>query len=386
MMRKLIRRFRRDEGATLPLVALLLVVLLGLTAFGVDLGWIYLNASRIQRAADAGALAGVIRMPTDFPQATADAKATTKANTYEDGVDNAVVTVSKVTGQPNQLDVTVTDTIPTFFARVLGFETVTISRKARGEFVPPLKLGSPSNQFGNSCDPSQPGCSGQANFWANIHGEYTDTRMGDAYSSRCAGGAGSGNPGCAQNAVWRDRGYLYGIDANGAGSFTVEFNDLAFHNISDGQTTSDYIRTGDRGCEDWGNNSSSCGPTMYVALYAPDADPARCLQQHPVVLTDGGPSTAGRAGASYAWSSPRSCFTVTDPQAGTYVVQVKVVSGSGDGLNRYCYKVIERDQPVRAGRLLDLQQRLGEHHAVLPGSGRPVLRRQDLRGGAVRPG
>ena len=56
-MRRLFRRARADDrGAALALVAGSLVVLMGMAAFGSDLAWFYLNASRIQRAADAAAL------------------------------------------------------------------------------------------------------------------------------------------------------------------------------------------------------------------------------------------------------------------------------------------------------------------------------------------
>ncbi|MGA7228207.1 MAG: hypothetical protein WBZ45_08370, partial [Acidimicrobiia bacterium] len=190
-------------------------------------------------------------------------------------------------------------------------------------------------QFGNTCDPTQPGCSGQANFWANIHGKWTDTIMGDAYSSYCRGS--TDNPGCAQNSIARPGGYLYGVE----GSFTVQFNDLAFHNISGGQTTSDYIRTGDRGCEDWGNNQANCGPTMYVALYAPDPTPLDvsdntklCEATIPPVaqVPVGGPGT-------YSFVPPDGQACWTQSGTGIYVLQVKVVDPGNTqdraGLNRY---------------------------------------------------
>ena len=64
-MKRLFHRIKdgEDRGAALALVAASLVVLMGMAAFGTDLGWFYLNASRVQRAADAAALGGVIWMP-----------------------------------------------------------------------------------------------------------------------------------------------------------------------------------------------------------------------------------------------------------------------------------------------------------------------------------
>lgn len=332
------RRLRSDEGAALPLVAAMLVVLIGMAALATDLGWFYLNASRIQRAADAGALAGVIRMPDDFPQATVDAKAVTRANEYEDGQDAVTVLVAEVPSDPNQLDVTVTDTVDTFFARVLGFQTMTIQRSARGEFIPPLKLGSPDNTFGNLCDPNQPGCSGQPNFWANIHGKWTQRSMGDAYSSACTNA--SDNPSCTANPLWRERGYLYGIEANGASNFTVSFVDLAFHNTSGGVNTSDTHRTGDRGCEAWGpSTAANCGPTMRVSLYAPDADPLDISNNTLLCTTAIAPRAQVAANAPYAPEVPSGCFANVGAGPGIYVVQVQMVDPGAvtdrSGLNRY---------------------------------------------------
>ncbi len=48
----------RCRGAVAPLMALLLVPILGIVAFAVDMGWIVLAKSDLQKAADAAALAG----------------------------------------------------------------------------------------------------------------------------------------------------------------------------------------------------------------------------------------------------------------------------------------------------------------------------------------
>ncbi len=331
-----------EEGVALPLVALMLVTLLGIAAFGIDLGWFYLNASQIQRSADAGALAGVIHMPDDFPQAEIVANQITRSNGHENTVDSAVVVVSPVAGEPTKLDVAVTDTVPTFFLKVFGMTTVDITRKARAEFVPPLPMGSPSNQFGNSCDPTMStGCG--SNFWANIHGRYTDTVMGDAFSSACRGDNVS--PCSAANSTFRNDahprpGYLYGIEAKGNSSFTVEFNDVVFRNTSGGQTTSDFIRTGDRGCEPsgWHNSTAaSCGPTVRVSLYSPDPTPLDVTDATLLCTQDIAPQAQIAPSASYTFVRPSACFTVNNPTTGIYVLQVRLLSTGSrpDGLNRY---------------------------------------------------
>ncbi|HLU31105.1 MAG TPA: pilus assembly protein TadG-related protein [Acidimicrobiia bacterium] len=339
-MRRLLNKLIGEKGAALPITASMLVVLLGIAGFGTDLGWFYLNASRIQRAADAAALAGVINMPHDFPQAEVDARAAAQTNGYVDGVDDVSIQVAEVPHDPNQLDVTVTDTVDTFFARIFGMETVTISRTARAEFIPPLKLGSPINQFGNSCDPGTGGSSCGPGFWANIHGKLTDRAMGDAFSPACVGS--NDNPGCTGNVFHRDDGYLYGIDPAGQSSFTIEFLDIAFHNVSNGNPTSDHIRTGDRGCEDWGNDDAQCGPTMIISLYGPDPDPLNVSNNPHICTVEVPPRPQVPEEDPYNWEILDSCMQNVSAVPGTYVLQIRIKDeGSAQdrsGLNRYAVR------------------------------------------------
>jgi hypothetical protein len=334
-MRKLIKRAREeDRGAALALVAASMVVLMGMAAFGSDLAWFYLNASRVQRAADAAALGGVIWLPAQVGTADATAIDIALRNGYDDSELDVTVIPSTDSTEPNHLQVTVTDVVPTFFARILGFDTMTISQTATAEYIPPLKLGSPDNQFGNSCDPEVfTGCG--SNFWANIHGKWTSTIMGDAYSSWCA--SANDNPSCAQNPIARTGGYLYGIES-GSG-FTVQFNDLAFHNISGGNPTGDDIRTGDRGCEDWGNNTAACGPTMHVALYAPDPTPLDISDNALLCQATIPPQPQVPVGNGYSFVPPDGQGCWTQSGAGIFVLEVRHVDPGATadraGLNRY---------------------------------------------------
>lgn len=351
-MRRFKQLWREDKGSALIFVAGSLVLLMGLAAMGTDLAWFYLNTSRIQRAADAAALGGVVWLPNEIGTANSTAHSIATQNGYEHGVDSAVVTPSPVPGEPNQLQVKIDDTVPTFFLKVMGFDTMDISRTAIAEYIPPLKLGSPSNQFGNACDPEYEGDPGFPadcgdNFWANIHGWFTHTSYGDAYAGHCQGGTND-DEGCPANVIARDTGYLYGIESSSG--FTVQFVDLAFHNTSGGVTTADQHRTGDRGCEDasWGggaSTSASCGPTMIVNLYAPDPTP--------LVLTDNGPPVCtatippqpqieeqvGGNGVPYSWQPPSGAGCWSQSGSGIWVVQVMHqypgATNKRAGLNRY---------------------------------------------------
>jgi len=348
-----------ERGVTIPIVALMMVCLLGIAAFATDLAWFYLNASRIQRAADAGALAGVVWMPANFTQAGTTANEITTTNGYEDGVDSAVIQVAAVPFEPSQLEVTISDTVPTFFLKIFGITQQTIVRKARAEYVPPLPLGSPSNQFGNGCDPRQAGCTGQPNFWANIHGKYTDTGMGDAFSPFCRGSSGSAS--CSQNPSFRSRGYLYGIEGTVGGPLNVEFMDMYFHNTSGGVSTNDNLRTGDRGCESgaWGNSTNAaCGQTIVATLYAPDPTPLDLTNNTTLCTHTFTPQPQVAATAPYTWLTPASaalpnCFGVNSASAGTYVLQIQVIEpsqSSYSGLNRYSLRVT----PASGRRLFGL--------------------------------
>jgi hypothetical protein len=339
------RRESDERGISVPIVAGSLVALLAFTALAVDLGWFYVTDQRTQRAADAAALAGVIELPDDTTAAVITAKEVATTNGFADELDLAglfpQVTPSVVSD--TRLEVEVRTEVPTFFLGVIGFDSMEIASTATAEYTPPLKLGSPDNSFGNACDPRETGCSGQVNFWANIHGLDTDTRMGDAYSSRCEEGEGSGDTctGSEVNVSYRRAlsstsydGYLYGIESGGT-PFTVQFVDIEFHNLSGGVNTSDNHRTGDRGCEDWGSGGAGCGSDVRVTLYDPDATPldlsdATILCQHTF-----SPQPQVASGAPYAWQTPPGgCWTHSG--SGIYVLQVEMLGDDDDsGLNRY---------------------------------------------------
>lgn len=337
--------FFADRGVILPFFASTVFLLLGLAAFATDLGWFYVNANRIQRAADAGALAGVIHMPQRFDLASAAAEELALANGYEDGLDGAVVVVEAVPGEPNRLDVTITDTVDTYFLKALGRTSQTIVRKARAEFIPPLPLGSPGNQFGND-----PVGGNFDNFWANIHGYHTDTKKGDAYSAFCADGQGDGPP-CSQNPGWRERGYIYGVDIPaGAGNIQTWILDGAFHNQSGGNPNGDPIRTGDVGC-------GGCqGPTTRFILYAPDPTPLDLSDNTPLCSVTYSPEPQVAASAPYAWDL---LCALGNPAPGIYPLQVVIDPNPGDdanndGLNRYSVKVESAGTPARLYGLGDI--------------------------------
>ncbi len=74
------RRGRRERGQILPIVALALVALLGISAFAIDVGYAFYAKRQLQSAADAAALAGAQDLPS-ISTAKATAATYASANT-----------------------------------------------------------------------------------------------------------------------------------------------------------------------------------------------------------------------------------------------------------------------------------------------------------------
>jgi len=215
-----------QRGAILPLMAIVILVLMGAAAMAVDLGWLYYQSLEIQHGADAAALAGVIYEPDQRTQAHTEALAAAVENGFDDtSLDTAVSVIDFLDDatqveHSGQLRVTVTHRVDTFFLPIFGINDVDIQHTALAEYVQPLALGSPEAYFGN--DPAQ---GIEQGLWGSIHGTYTRKRDGDRFATLCdAGGSG---PSCSPNPEARpavnwgtvdaEGGYLYGIEvADGA--------------------------------------------------------------------------------------------------------------------------------------------------------------------------
>ena len=157
---------------------------------------------REQRAADAAALAGAVNYPGDATAANAAATDIAASNGYRSarsrpsGADARAARSSGRTtvcagpgAQPYQYKVTVTQKVDNIFGGIFGIGTTTVRASATAEYLKPLAMGSPSNQFGNDPDSttwpinatSPP--STYPNFWANIAGGNSPKSNGDAYAA-----------------------------------------------------------------------------------------------------------------------------------------------------------------------------------------------------------
>ncbi len=195
-----------DRGAVLVWVAGSLVTLMLAAALSIDLGWLYLNQTRLGAAADSAALAGVVNLPGFPADARLDALTASAANGFPVGGET---TLADLVLAENVYQVTLTTDVETFFLPLIGMDEVTIRRVAKAEYIKPVRLGSPENFFGS------PG----SKFWAAINGRYTEIQQGDPYASQCITHNGSsGPPGCqgATNPLFRQgatgSGYYYAIE------------------------------------------------------------------------------------------------------------------------------------------------------------------------------
>lgn len=181
------RRASEDDGGfVMPWFALMLIVMVGMAGFGVDVwNWWY-TGQQIQRGADAAALGGVPFMPANINQARTTAIDIAARNGYTIGPAN-VTQGSK----PNQLQVTIGQTVANSFTSLLGTTNTTITRSATAEYNEPVQMGSKDPFAG--CDPEN-ACT--ARHWLNIGAPNIDKQTGDRYADyrncsaswQCSGG------------------------------------------------------------------------------------------------------------------------------------------------------------------------------------------------------
>lgn len=335
---RLIReQIKEDRGATLMMVAGMLTALMAVSAFAVDLGWLYLNTSRLQKAADSAALAGVVNLPTSPAGADADAQSASAANQFPIG-NPAYNTFASQVLPDNTYEVTLGTQVQSFFLRVVGFSDFNITRTSTAQYVLPVPMGSPANCFGIG-DPSVlanfPAGSGTAaaealcddyaqNFWGAVNGPQTAKEHGDPYMPACitsSGGSCSGGPNTEYNPTDH---YFYGIEVPAGKSFLdVWVYDFAFYDRGNFN-----LETGD---SDSLGGSTSGGAHTTISLGRPDLtpyDPA----DNPIECTVTVNSESSSGTFRNLWA--KLCPTVSNPANGLWVVQVST-SGNIGGSNQY---------------------------------------------------
>jgi hypothetical protein len=187
---------RAAKGQVMAIFALIAVLLFAVTGLAVDAGLSYFSYNGAERAAAAGALAGVPYMPGGFGGtgcASGAADAAVCAATARDGFANGsiingnpvTVTVARYpvgcTGSAcsaNKLSVTVTAYVQPTFLRVLGFGAHPVTASDTAFYLPPIALGQPGAQLGST--ESALGSGGNY-YFLRSEGYGNDRSEGDAY-------------------------------------------------------------------------------------------------------------------------------------------------------------------------------------------------------------
>src|SRR3989449_10076749 len=211
---------REDGGQTLVIVALMLSLLLCYAGLVADIGWYELSLIRVQRAAYAAALAGVVFLPTNVSGAVTAAKNEAAKNGFTDGVGGVTVTAAPDTVNNKVLGVTVRAPVPTWFARLFGVTSFTARRNGRAEFILPVPMGSPQDYLGiyklfqssgASVDVHAAPTAGSGpvlasqGFWAAVITRGGQHSNGDAYSPAYDGGT-------TPSAQYDPNGYSYVVE------------------------------------------------------------------------------------------------------------------------------------------------------------------------------
>jgi putative Flp pilus-assembly TadE/G-like protein len=267
-----IGKFRREQrGQTLVIVALMLVPLLGFTGLVADVAWYEVNLMRIQRAADAAALAGVVYLPGDITGARSAAYQESTKNGYATGIGGVNVTANPEALNNRILGVSVSAPVRSWFARLFGVTQFNARRTARAEFVLPVPMGSPEDYYGinvvcrnTDTSPNCPrvpraagaGTLAPLGFFGGVEARGTERQNGDAYSTYY-NGRPTLNPGFDAN------GYQYIVEFGpGTVNGSVWLYDPMFCATGAGTSSGRRLGAGDN----WFTNGSTGITTVYNLL------------------------------------------------------------------------------------------------------------------------
>lgn len=350
-LKTLLARIKNEDGGfSLPFIASMMILLLGLSAFAIDLGWIYLNGGRLQRGADSAALAGVVYLPHDIPRVQSQAVSGADANGWSVGtvvpdggasqnVGPGTDTLAWNQLADNKLQVELTSTVETFFLKVLGFDQLTIQRKSTAQFIKPVPLGSPANCIGIGEGVTNTGLDGHAymgfaafdlcnsyvqNFWSAINGRRTALEHGDPYGPTCGYECDNTNG----NSANHDPYYYFAIDVPaGAGNWIdVYLYDAAFyHRNNFGETGDSQLPA-----------SASGGTKMQFTVFQPDSSPQ--IPENNLTAVSGCSDNINSAESGYRNQWVKLC-RINNPTEGIYILRVANEFGSSGnnigGTNSY---------------------------------------------------
>jgi uncharacterized membrane protein len=134
---------KKESGQTLVLVAgALLLILLPIMGLGIDFGYFRYQQAQLQTAADAAAIAAAGELSYSVSCSCSAVQAAgqdaSAANGFTNGANGATVSVNNPpqdsqdpnNGNVNFVEVVITQTEPTFFAKALGVSSITLGARA----------------------------------------------------------------------------------------------------------------------------------------------------------------------------------------------------------------------------------------------------------------
>jgi hypothetical protein len=293
----------RQRGQALPLLAIMLVALIGFTGLALDVSLLLLRTLQQQRAADAAALAGVIHLPDHLDQSLLTAREYARLNGFPHTPNGLPqVAVARVSPYTTRLRVTITATHEVYFMRIFGIQTVGVTRSAEAQYALPVRMGCPTcYTFGlgnrtpiapsiaadcSHCILNQPDYDRYQKFWLSINGPNTSVKDGDAYNSiyDSDGGYITGCPPqvtpSAGNPDYRGSGivggYNYGVHVNsGRSALTLYVYDPAQYYVSGAPNGTDFDTSDTEPCAaGYGN------PARFTVFYKLYWDPLNTPQYY----------------------------------------------------------------------------------------------------------
>lgn len=189
----------KEAGQIIAIFALMLTALIGLVGIAIDVTFAWREELRVQRAADAAALAGVVYLPGNVSGGQTAAAAEATKNGYSSG-SGTNVTALQDASNIREMDVTITTPVPTFFVRVFGINSFTVTRASKAVYILPVPMGSPDPYYGAFGNYMIDDASGNPQsvalkdpfgnamaargFWASVVGQGAGTASGDAYEPK----------------------------------------------------------------------------------------------------------------------------------------------------------------------------------------------------------
>lgn len=129
LLKKLKKQSSDETGAVLVMVALLMVVLLSITALAIDFGMGYYKKQQLQTACDAAALAGAQYLDQGNSVVEKYCKEYMEANGFTDADTDITVEIEGV-GADKKVRVTGSLEVPTTFGRIMGFKQIDVAAHA----------------------------------------------------------------------------------------------------------------------------------------------------------------------------------------------------------------------------------------------------------------